>query len=323
MASPLAAAGRPYVSHLRGYGPRSGPGWTSSWPWGARPAIRVHASHLWGAPADIRPRSRRPTRPGCRSASTCIRTAGRAPSWRCCCCPPEPAGPRPGQTLAALADPGSGRCCWRARSSPDSDSTCAHGSYAALAVQRFRATAAPRWRPRPRRPTAGRRRAGARGRRGMGSGPAGQHAAEVGGASGPAGPDRGAPGLAGVRRPAVRRVGRHLPGPAPAPARIRGVRPAGRALPGGGRHGPSGYQRMARHLAANAADAYGLRTRGRLAPGLAADICVIGPGGMTEQASYDAPREHADRSQPGPGQRRHHLARRAAAAGPLPGRLVS
>jgi N-acyl-D-amino-acid deacylase len=38
---------------------------------------------------------------------------------------------------------------------------------------------------------------------------------------------------------------------------------------------------------------YGLRDRGRLAPGLAADICVIGPGGLTARASYDAPREQA------------------------------
>jgi N-acyl-D-amino-acid deacylase len=55
----------------------------------------------------------------------------------------------------------------------------------------------------------------------------------------------------------------------------------------------TGYQRLARHLAANAADVYGLRDRGRLSPGLAADICVIGPGGLAGRASYDAPRELA------------------------------
>jgi N-acyl-D-amino-acid deacylase len=54
-----------------------------------------------------------------------------------------------------------------------------------------------------------------------------------------------------------------------------------------------GYQRLARHLAANAADAFGLSKRGRLAPGLAADVCVIEPGGITAQASYDAPRRLA------------------------------
>jgi N-acyl-D-amino-acid deacylase len=55
----------------------------------------------------------------------------------------------------------------------------------------------------------------------------------------------------------------------------------------------TGYQRAARHLSANAADVYGLRDRGRLAPGMAADICVIGPGGLTARATYDAPRELA------------------------------
>ena len=43
----------------------------------------------------------------------------------------------------------------------------------------------------------------------------------------------------------------------------------------------------------NAADAYGLRKRGRLAPGMAADVCVIGPRGTTSRASYDTPQEKA------------------------------
>jgi N-acyl-D-amino-acid deacylase len=51
----------------------------------------------------------------------------------------------------------------------------------------------------------------------------------------------------------------------------------------------TGYQRLARHLAANAAAAYGLRDRGQVAPGLAADLCVIGPAGLAPRASYDAP----------------------------------
>jgi N-acyl-D-amino-acid deacylase len=51
----------------------------------------------------------------------------------------------------------------------------------------------------------------------------------------------------------------------------------------------TGYQRLARHLAATAADTYGLRDRGRLAPGMAADIAVIGPAGITARATYDAP----------------------------------
>jgi N-acyl-D-amino-acid deacylase len=51
----------------------------------------------------------------------------------------------------------------------------------------------------------------------------------------------------------------------------------------------TGYQRLVRHLAVTAADAFGLAGRGRLAPGMAADICVIGPGGMSAHASYGEP----------------------------------
>jgi N-acyl-D-amino-acid deacylase len=46
---------------------------------------------------------------------------------------------------------------------------------------------------------------------------------------------------------------------------------------------------MVRHLATSAADVFGLRDRGRIAPGLAADLCVITPPGLTEHATYDAP----------------------------------
>ena len=53
----------------------------------------------------------------------------------------------------------------------------------------------------------------------------------------------------------------------------------------------TGYQRLARHLAASAADVYGLRNRGRIAEGLAADVCVIGEGGPAAHATYDRPRE--------------------------------
>src|SRR5216683_1701569 len=53
LARPLAEAGRPYVSHLRGYGPdvRAGLGELVAVGLGA--GIRVHASHLWGEPGDL------------------------------------------------------------------------------------------------------------------------------------------------------------------------------------------------------------------------------------------------------------------------------
>jgi N-acyl-D-amino-acid deacylase len=54
-----------------------------------------------------------------------------------------------------------------------------------------------------------------------------------------------------------------------------------------------GYQALARHLATRAADVFGLRDRGRVAPGLAADLCVISPPGLAERATYDAPTTQA------------------------------
>jgi N-acyl-D-amino-acid deacylase len=55
----------------------------------------------------------------------------------------------------------------------------------------------------------------------------------------------------------------------------------------------SGWQQLARHLASNAADVYGLRDRGRVAAGMAADICVIGPQGIGDRATYGAPQIEA------------------------------
>ncbi|HEX4253850.1 MAG TPA: amidohydrolase family protein, partial [Streptosporangiaceae bacterium] len=72
-------------------------------------------------------------------------------------------------------------------------------------------------------------------------------------------------------------------------ARLAGYyldRPPG---PGAGPSPGAGYQALARHLATNAADAFGLRDRGRIAPGMAADLCVIAPPGLTERATYDVP----------------------------------
>ena len=59
MARPLAAAGRPYVSHLRGYGPEVLAGLDELVAVGRTAGIRVHASHLWGPPADIETAFRR------------------------------------------------------------------------------------------------------------------------------------------------------------------------------------------------------------------------------------------------------------------------
>src|SRR5215468_3054429 len=53
IARPLAGAGRPYVSHLRAYGGDVRSGLDELVAVGRGAGTRVHASHLWGAPADI------------------------------------------------------------------------------------------------------------------------------------------------------------------------------------------------------------------------------------------------------------------------------
>lgn len=49
-----------------------------------------------------------------------------------------------------------------------------------------------------------------------------------------------------------------------------------------------------RHLSTNTADAYRLNNRGRLAPGKAADICVLAPHGLEERCTFEDPCMLAD-----------------------------
>ena len=60
------------------------------------------------------------------------------------------------------------------------------------------------------------------------------------------------------------------------------------------RNGATDYQLLVRHLSTNAADAYRLNKRGRLSRGHAADICVLAPQGLIERSSFDAPCRLAD-----------------------------
>ena len=53
--------------------------------------------------------------------------------------------------------------------------------------------------------------------------------------------------------------------------------------------GTTDYQLLVRHLSTNAADAYRLNRRGRLAPEKAADICVLAPSGLIERSSFQDP----------------------------------
>jgi hypothetical protein len=62
---------------------------------------------------------------------------------------------------------------------------------------------------------------------------------------------------------------------------------------------------------------YCLQDRGRIVADVAADICVIGQGGMTKRATYDDPRALAS-GVPGDGEGRHR-----EDGQPPSGRLIS
>jgi N-acyl-D-amino-acid deacylase len=280
LAAPLADAGRPYVSHLRGYGPEVGAGLAELTEVGRRAAIRVHASHLWGAAPDI-------------AAAFAAADAAAVPltydsypyrrSSSILAMLVLPAGLQAGgtaATLAALGEPAQ-RAALLATEEL-SEGFLSHvylgclpdaaAQYAGLSV------------------TEAARRSG----RGAGEWAldllatsqlsVGAHLDRLG-LSGPdidwlASGDRQCAGSDGIY------AGQH-----PHP---RGYGAFARLAAHYLAAGPeTGYQQVARHLAAHAADVYGLRQRGRIAPGLAADLCVIGPGGLAEHATYDEPRELA------------------------------
>ena len=280
LARPLAAAGRPYVSHLRGYGPDVRAGLDELVAVGRQAGARVHASHLWGEPG------------GLDAAFTAADEAGVAltfdmyPYRRSSTILASlllPAGIQdrgPEHTLAALADP-AGRAALLGEQKLTGDylRNVYLGSL-----------------PGDMAEFAGLSVAQAAARHGKAPGDWVLDllvAAElnVGGHL-----DR--PSLTEANLAWINGHDRHCAG---SDGIYQGQRPHPRgygafaALAGAYlAAGPeTGYQRLARHLAARAADVYGLRDRGRIAAGMAADICVIGPGGLSARASYQSPRETA------------------------------
>jgi N-acyl-D-amino-acid deacylase len=280
LARPLASAGRPYVSHLRGYGPQVEAGLAELVAVGQRAGVRVHASHLWGE------------RDGIRAGLAAADAAGVALSFdsypyrrsssilAMLVLPPDLQAAGPAQTLAALADPRE-RTALLAREQLSDD---------------FLATVYLAALPAADAEHAGRPVTEAAARS---SQPPGEWVLDL---------------LARARL----QVGAHLDRPALTdddlawlaadPRQCAGsdgiyqgqhphprgygafARLAGYYLAAGS---ITGYQVLARHLAANAADAFGLRDRGRIAAGMAADVCVIGPAGLTARSTYDAPRTPA------------------------------
>jgi N-acyl-D-amino-acid deacylase len=280
IARPLADADRPYVSHLRGYGPdvRAGLGELVAVGAGAR--ARVHASHLWGKPADIE------------AALTAADAAGVPVTYDMysyrksstilaqLLLPPDVQAGGPEQTLAALTD--AGQCAVLLAGEKLTGSYLRNvylgtvppdmGGFAGLSV----AEAAAREGRPPGEWVLGLLVAADLGVGGHLDrlGLTDEHLAWI------SSDDRHCAGSDGIYQ------GQH-PHPRGYGA-FAGL--AGRYLGAGPE---TGYQRLARHLAANAADVYGLRNRGRIAEGLAADLCVIGEGGPAAHATYDLPRELA------------------------------
>ena len=285
MARPLAAAGRPYVSHLRGYGPEVRAGLDELAAVGRGGGIRVHASHLWGTPADLQAAFAAAEADGVSVTFDMYPDRRSSTILAMLLLPPEIQARGPRQTLAALADPGQ-RAALLAQEKFTSD-FLEHVYLGRLPAEaaRFAGQSVTEAARRDSRPpgewvldllvSSGLNVGGHLYRPALTEGDLAWLAAD----------GRHCAGSDGIYQ------GQH---PHPrgynAFARLAGYYLAG--APGAGGPG-QGYQRLARHLAANAADAFGLSQRGRLAPGLAADVCVIEPGGITARASYDAPQRLA------------------------------
>jgi N-acyl-D-amino-acid deacylase len=276
IARPLAEAGRPYVSHLRAYGAGVGAGLGELVAVGREAGVRVHASHLWGAPGDIQAAFDAADAAGVpvtfdmypyRKSSTILAVL---------LLPPDVQFQGPEHTVAVLRDPVERGVLlagekFAAESLGNLYLGCLperYGQYAGMSVTE----AAGRSSRHP-----GEWVLDLLADTGLN---AGAHLDR------PELADEHLDWLAGHQRFSAGSDGIYQ-GQHPHPRGYGSfARLAGYYL---SRSPDTAYQRIGRRLAANAADIYGISGRGRLAAGMAADICVIGPGGLSERASYDAP----------------------------------
>jgi N-acyl-D-amino-acid deacylase len=280
IARPLAEADRPYVSHLRGYGPEVRAGLRELVAVGAYAGVRVHASHLWGEPADIE------------AALTAADAAGVAVTYDMysyrrsstilaqLLLPPEVQAEGPEHTLAALTDPGQRAALLDGEKLTEGYLRNVYLGTVPSHMAGLAGLSAAEAAARDARPAgewvldllvaADLNVGGHLDRLGLTD----AHLAWI------AAHDRHCAGSDGIYQ------GQH---PHPRGYGAFAVL-AGHYLAAGPE---TGYQQLARHLAASAADAYGLRSRGRITAGKAADLCVIGAAGLAAKASYDRPRELA------------------------------
>jgi N-acyl-D-amino-acid deacylase len=268
------------VSHLRGYGPEAGPGLAELVTVGAAAGIRVHASHLWGEPATLAASFAAADAAGVALSYDMYPYRRSSTILAQLLLPPEVQAGGPDRTLAALTDPGR-----RAAILGGAKLTPAYlrGVYLGTV-------------PGEAAGLAGLSVAEAAGRAGR---PPGEWVLDLLAAADlNVGGHLDRPGLTDADLAWICGHDRHCAG---SDGIYQGQHPhprgygafaqlAGRYLGAGPE---TGYQVLARHLAANAAAAYGLRDRGRVLPGLAADLCVIGPAGLAPRASYDAPQRLA------------------------------
>lgn len=281
LAQPLAAANRPYVSHLRSYGSGVAAGLAELIAVGQRAGIRVHASHLWGATAGIRDSFRMATRMDVPLTFDMYPYRKSSTILAMLLLPPEAQAEGPAATLAALRDPRQRRALLAGEKLTDAylDQVylgCLPGADAALAGLTVAGAA---------------RRAGR---------PPGEWVLDL-----LASADLNVGGH--LDRPTLSGAGLawlldHPQFSAGSDGIYQGQHPHPRSYGTFARLAAHylaagveiGGQQLARHLATNAADAYGLRGRGRLAPGQAADLCVLAPSGLIDRASYAAPARLAD-----------------------------
>ena len=280
IARPLAAAGRPYVSHLRGYGPEVGAGLAELAEVGRAAGVRVHASHLWGRPADIEAAFARAEAAGVALTFDMYTYRRMSTILAMLLLPPEVQAGGPDGTLAALTDPG--RRAELLAGEKLGDAYLRNVYLGCLPAESAEFAELPVT------------EAAARSAR-----PAGEWVLDLlADANLAVGGHLDRPGLSDGDLAWLADSDRHCAG---SDGIYQGQHPHPRGYSAFARLAAfyvagdpqTGYQRLARHLAANAADVYGLRDRGRIRAGMAADICVIGPGGLAARATYDAPLEQA------------------------------
>ncbi|MGH3708775.1 MAG: N-acyl-D-amino-acid deacylase family protein [Pseudonocardiaceae bacterium] len=277
MATPLAAAGRPYVSHLRGYGAQVRAGLIELGEVGRIANVPVHASHLWGPPEAID------------TALSDIASGGAGVSFdmypyvrsstilAMIVLPAEIQNSGISATLRRLNDPDARAALLRTdRLSTERLSHVVLGSLperlASHAGRTITEVAAD----------AGK--------------PPGEWTLDLlVDTALQVGAQRDLLKLTEADLRAIVHHPRHCAG---SDGIYLGQHPHPRAYGAfarlAGYYAGTDYQLLVRHLSTNAADAYRLTQRGRLAPGKAADICVIAPSGLVERANFDDPRKLAD-----------------------------